>query len=192
MTPKGFTIFETAIGPCGIAWAGETIIATMLPEGDAAGTRKQLLLRAPGAEDATPPPSVAAACRRIVALLAGGRDDLADLPLAMADLPAFNRAVYAIARAIPPGETRTYGDIAREVGGLEQARAVGMALGQNPFPIIVPCHRVLGANGKTGGFSADGGVATKLRMLSIERARTADAPSLFDDLPLAAAPAKRR
>jgi methylated-DNA-[protein]-cysteine S-methyltransferase len=186
------TIFETPIGPCGLVSAGDMIVATALPEGDAAGTRQRLLRQRPEAVETPPPPAIATARDRIIALLEGGRDDLADLPLDMAGVPAFNRQVYALARAIPPGETRTYGEIARRLGGLEQSRAVGMALGQNPFPIVVPCHRVLGANGKAGGFSADGGVETKLRMLSIERARTGSEPSLFDALPLAVAPAKKR
>jgi methylated-DNA-[protein]-cysteine S-methyltransferase len=96
----------------------------------------------------------------------------------------FEARVYAIARAIPPGSVRTYGDIARELGDLAAARAVGQALGRNPWPIVVPCHRVLGADGKVGGFSAPGGADTKLRMLTIERAQTSAEPSLFDDLPL--------
>ncbi len=94
-----------------------------------------------------------------------------------------------MARQIPPGETLTYGEVAARIGEPGAARAVGTALGQNPFPIVVPCHRVLAANGRTGGFSARGGVATKMRMLSIERARTGSAPTLFDalgGLPLAA------
>jgi methylated-DNA-[protein]-cysteine S-methyltransferase len=187
----GLTVFDTAIGPCGLAWMGDVIVATALPEGDAAGTRQRLMRRVPEAVETAPPPAIAEARDRIVALLEGGRDDLGDITLDMAAVPDFNRKVYAIARAIPPGETRTYGEIARRVGGLEQSRAVGMALGQNPFPIVVPCHRVLGANGKAGGFSADGGVETKLRMLSIERAQTGSEPSLFEALPLAMAPKRR-
>lgn len=187
----GLTVFETPIGPCGLVWSGEAIVATALPEGDADGTRQRLMRRVPGAVETPPPPAITVARDRIVALLEGGRDDLGDIALDMAEVPDFNRKVYDIARAIPPGETRTYGEIARRVGGLEQSRAVGMALGQNPFPIVVPCHRVLGANGKAGGFSADGGVETKLRMLSIERAQTGSEPSLFEALPLAMAPKRR-
>jgi methylated-DNA-[protein]-cysteine S-methyltransferase len=109
----------------------------------------------------------------------------------MTDIPDFNRQVYDIARAIPPGHTKTYGDIAAKLGGPQIARAVGQALGQNPFPIVVPCHRVLAANGKAGGFSADGGVAAKMRMLAIEGAGNGDASALFDHLPLAVRPAPR-
>jgi methylated-DNA-[protein]-cysteine S-methyltransferase len=122
------------------------------------------------------------AIRDIVRLLAGEAVDLSRVALDMTGVPEFNRQVYAIAREIPPGETMTYGAIARRIGDVTLSRAVGQALGQNPFPIVVPCHRVLAANGKTGGFSARGGVATKMRMLSIERARTGSAPTLFDTI----------
>jgi methylated-DNA-[protein]-cysteine S-methyltransferase len=95
----------------------------------------------------------------------------------MTRVPAFHRAVYAVARAIPPGETLTYGEVARRLGDPGSARAVGQALGRNPFAIIVPCHRVVAAGGATGGFSAHGGAATKRRILAIEGAG-GDAPTL--------------
>ena len=98
----------------------------------------------------------------------------------MNGVPEFHQRVYAIAREIQPGRTLSYGEIAARLGDPSLARAVGQALGQNPFPIVVPCHRVLAANGKTGGFSAPGGVSTKLRMLEIERARASAIPTLFD------------
>ncbi len=94
----------------------------------------------------------------------------------MERVPEFNRRVYAVARAVPPGETITYGEIAERIGERGAAQAVGQALGRNPFPIVVPCHRVLAADGGLGGFSAHGGVATKRRMLAIEGA---GAPTLF-------------
>ena len=103
----------------------------------------------------------------------------------MRDTPQFNARVYAVARTIPPGQTMTYGEIAERLGDKLLAREVGTALGQNPCPIIMPCHRVLAAGGKTGGFSAPGGVVTKLRLLTIEGAQPAG-PTLFDHLPLVA------
>lgn len=109
-----------------------------------------------------------------------------DVVLDLAGIPPFHERVYAVARTIPFGETLTYGAIASELGAPSLARAVGQALGKNPFPIIVPCHRVLAAGGAAGGFSASGGVAMKLRILNIERARTSRSPGLFDDLPLSA------
>jgi methylated-DNA-[protein]-cysteine S-methyltransferase len=95
-------------------------------------------------------------------------------------VPDFHRDVYDIARKILPGRTMTYGEIAKRLGGVELSRDVGQALGSNPCPIVVPCHRVLAAGGKPGGFSANGGVATKLKMLAIEGAAVNYTPSLFD------------
>ena len=117
---------------------------------------------------------------RITKLLAGEPDDLTDIPLDLDGVPDFNRGVYAIARTIPPGKTMTYGDIAKRLGGLELSRDVGQALGRNPCPVVVPCHRVLAAGGQPGGFSANGGVATKLKMLAIEGAYVNHTPNLFD------------
>jgi methylated-DNA-[protein]-cysteine S-methyltransferase len=121
----------------------------------------------------------------IVALLAGERRDLNHVRVDIADVPDFNRRVYDIARTIPPGATLSYGEIAERLGDKMLARDVGQAMGQNPVPIIVPCHRVLAAGGKMGGFSAPGGTKTKLRLLEIERAQPGG-PTLFDHLPLAA------
>ena len=131
-------------------------------------------------EEATPPAEIEAAIKRIQALLEGQPADLSMVDLDLADCPEFNRQVYAIARTIPPGATLTYGDIAKQLGGVELSRQVGTALGQNPCPIVVPCHRVLAAGGKPGGFSANGGVVTKLKMLAIEGAAVNYTPSLFD------------
>jgi methylated-DNA-[protein]-cysteine S-methyltransferase len=116
--------------------------------------------------------------------LSGEKRDLAHIAVDDSSVPDFNRRVYAVARKIPPGQTKSYGDIARALGDPLLARDVGQALGQNPTPIIVPCHRVLAANGKSGGFSAPGGVDTKMRVLTIEGAQPGG-PTLFDDLPLA-------
>ena len=116
----------------------------------------------------------------IVALLGGEPSDLSAVALDMEDVPRFHQRVYELARTIPAGATLSYGDIAARLGAPGSARAVGQALGRNPFAIVVPCHRVLAAGGKLGGFSANGGVATKLRLLSIEGARTTDQLPLFD------------
>ena len=120
-------------------------------------------------------------CRRYSAVTFEGQPaDLSTVDLDLSDCPDFDRRVYAIARTIPPGATLTYGDIAKQLGGVELSRQVGTALGQNPCPIVVPCHRVLAAGGKPGGFSANGGVVTKLKMLAIEGAAVNYTPSLFD------------
>lgn len=180
----GFAFFDTAIGRCAITWGERGIRGVQLPEADDSRTRDRILKKSPAARDAPPPPNVRCACKAMAALLEGTPDDLTDIELDMSDVPDFNRLVYDIARTIPPGKTTTYGEIAQRLGDRTLSRAVGQALGQNPFPIVVPCHRVLAANGKTGGFSANGGVTTKFKMLTIERAKigrdTDEAPMLFE------------
>ena len=190
---KRFAIFETAIGACGIAWGERGIVGVQLPEGNEEKTRARLRRRFPAASEAEPSPKIADAIAGMIALLGGEASDLSDAPLDLAGVPAFNRRVYEVARAVPPGATLSYGEIARRLSEKrEVARDVGQALGQNPFPLIVPCHRVLAANGKPGGFSAAGGITTKLRLLTIEKARISDAPALFDDLPLAPKPRRKK
>ncbi len=188
MTATGFAIFETAIGPCGIAWGDRGLLAVQLPDGPAQAARLRLARRFPEAAEAPPPPAVQAGIEAMTALLHGEPRDLLDIELDLERIGPFERSVYAVARAIPPGSTLTYGEVADRLGDRRRAREVGQALGRNPFPIVVPCHRVLAADGKTGGFSAPGGVETKLRMLAIERAQLSGGPTLFDDLPLAVRP----
>jgi len=180
MTDQHFTVFDTAIGACAIAWGPRGIHSVQLPMGSADKTRARIRQRHGEIPETAPPPAVRRVIDRIVALLAGQPDDLRDIELDLADVPAFHRGVYDIARTIPPGQTMTYGDIAKRLGGVELAREVGQALGRNPCPIVVPCHRVLAAGNKPGGFSANGGVVTKLKMLQIEGARVNHTPSLFD------------
>lgn len=168
MSATGFAVFETAIGVCGIAWGPRGITGVQLPEKDAATTRARLARRCVGARESKPPLAVRRAMDGIVALLRREPCDLASVALDMDAVPEFHRRVYEVARTIPPGSTLTYGDIAARLGDPGAARAVGRALGANPFAIIVPCHRVLAAGGRTGGFSATGGVAMKLRLLAIE------------------------
>lgn len=188
MKTEAYHFFATPIGTCAIAWSGEGVTAVSLPDTHEDRLRTRFKTRFPEAQETAPPPAIAQAIARIQGLLQGGADDLVDIVLDEADVPQFNKRVYDIARRIGPGLTRTYGEIAKELGDPLLAQSVGQALGRNPFPIIVPCHRVLAAGGKTGGFSATGGVETKFRMLAIERAKTDNAPSLFDELPLAAPP----
>lgn len=167
-----FTTFPTALGACGIAWGEAGIHASWLPERTEAALRARIAKR-PYVEW-PPSPEIDSAIANIRALTEGEKRDLMEIALDMARIGAFERAVYERARAIIPGTTRTYGEIAADLGDKSAARAVGQALGRNPFPIIVPCHRVLGANGKVGGFSAPGGVATKLKLLEIEGALSGD------------------
>lgn len=176
----GFCLFETAIGACGIAWTDQALAAVQLPESTPQGTRERLLRYTGAVSEGVPPAFVASAILRVQQLLAGAHDDLCDLPLDLEGVPAFHRKVYEVTRAIPPGEVLTYGEIARRIGEPGAARAVGQALGRNPFAPVIPCHRVLAAGGRSGGFSAEGGANTKLRMLEIERARLDGEPGLFD------------
>jgi methylated-DNA-[protein]-cysteine S-methyltransferase len=171
------TLFDTAIGRCGIAWGERGLVAVELPGRDDAATRRRLRRAAPGATEATPPAEVAAAIEAIVRLFQGEPADLSSVELDLEDVPEFDRRVYAVARTIAAGETLSYGEVAARLGEPGAAQAVGRALGRNPFPIVVPCHRVLAANGALHGFSAPGGLATKRRMLALEGAL---APALFD------------
>src|SRR4051812_30022198 len=180
MRDAGYALFATAIGRCGIAWGERALLGVQLPESSDAGTRARLLRGLPELRETEPPPWVLLAMVRIQALLNGIQDDLADIPLDMDGVPPFHRRVYEITRAIPPGRTLTYGEVAQQLGDPGAARAVGQALGHNPFAPVVPCHRVLAARSGAGGFSAEGGVATKLRMLQIENARVGPEPGLFD------------
>ena len=163
-----------------MAWSERGVAGLQLPEASDLKTRSRMLRRFPGAHEDAPPPEVQATLDLIVALLRGEASDLSTVALDMEGVPPFHRRVYEVARTIPPGATLSYGEIATRLGDRALAREVGQALGRNPFPIIVPCHRVLAAGGKAGGFSANGGITTKLRLLTIENARTSDAPTLFE------------
>jgi methylated-DNA-[protein]-cysteine S-methyltransferase len=180
MTGQYFAIFDSAIGPCGIIWGERGITGVQLPMGNEEKTRKRILQRNGDVTEAPPPAGVRSAIEGMMELLAGKPNDLLDIALDLDGVPEFNRGVYDIARKIPPGKTMTYGDIAKKLGGVELSRDVGQALGRNPCPIVVPCHRVLAAGNKPGGFSANGGVVTKLKMLAIEGAAVNHTPNLFD------------
>ncbi len=182
-----FSLFPTALGDCGIAWCNDIVVATHLPEESAADTGRRLAARA-GAMRGEPSGVIRRAVALMTALLDGQGTDLTSIVCDFGGIDPFAARVYAATRAIPAGETSTYGAIASQLGDRQRARDVGQALGRNPLPIVVPCHRVIGAGGKLTGFSSAGGVATKLKMLAIEGALVGGAPGLFDDLPLAAKP----
>ncbi len=173
-------LFESAIGCCGVAWGARGIVGVQLPMTSRDKTLLRLRQRHEGIVEAVPPADVRHAIDEMTELLAGKPIDLTDIVLDMTGVPEFHRRVYTEARTIAPGKTLTYGDIAKRLGGVELSRDVGQALGRNPCPIVVPCHRVLAAGGKPGGFSANGGVATKLKMLAIEGAYVNYTPTLFD------------
>jgi len=180
VTAAGFALFDTALGHCAIAWGAQGLTALQLPEVSERQTRERMRRRCAGAPEATPPAEVQAVIDDVAALLVGRPADLSAVRLDMAATPDFDRRVFAVARNIAPGATLTYGEVAARLGDATLARAVGQALGRNPFAIVVPCHRVLAANGRLGGFSASGGGATKRRLLLLECARTSAQPGLFD------------
>jgi methylated-DNA-[protein]-cysteine S-methyltransferase len=167
-TAPAYTLFGTPLGECVIAWNDTGVVAIRLPEGHADVTRRRLLDTFTEAEAARPPRTVQRAIEGMRSLMAGTRPDLSSITLDMDGVPPFHRRVYEAARDIPVGSTLSYGDLAVEAGSPGAARAVGQALGRNPFAIVVPCHRVTAAGGKVGGFSATGGVGTKLRLLELE------------------------
>ena len=166
--PAAFALFATAIGAMGIAWGERGIAGVFLPEASEAAARRRIARRFPGARESTPPAGMRRAMEAIAALLRGERTDLSAIALDMSEVPDLHRRVYEAARTIAPGRTLSYGEIAARLGDKQLARDVGQALAKNPFSIVVPCHRVLAADGKLGGFSARGGLETKLRLLSIE------------------------
>ena len=169
MSADGYALFDTAIGPCAVAWSMVGVCALRIPEPNREETRERLLRRYPHAVEKPAPAGAQHVIDGVVALLEGGWVDFSDCQIDVRQVPLFARSVYELTSAIPPGHTRTYGDIAEDLGDRGLARAVGQALGHNPVPIVVPCHRVIAANGRTGGFSAPGGVATKQRLLEMER-----------------------
>jgi methylated-DNA-[protein]-cysteine S-methyltransferase len=187
-----YILFETSIGWAGLAWGDKGLVGVHLPESTPESARRSFLRRFPEAVEAAPTAQIDHAVAEIGELLAGKPVDLLDLSIDIARVPEFNARVYEIARAIPPGETLTYGEIAAKLGDKLLARDVGAALGKNPWPIVVPCHRVTAAGGKLGGFSARGGVNTKVKLLAIEGAKVLEPappkakpapppqPSLFD------------
>jgi methylated-DNA-[protein]-cysteine S-methyltransferase len=169
----GAVRFETALGTCGVCWSEHGITQVWMPRARA------LALLDADAATADPPPPICDAIEAIACLLGGERRDLRSITLDERPLEPFRRRVYTAAREIAPGETVSYGELARQIGAPEAAREVGAALAQNPYPIVVPCHRVLSAGGALHGFSAPGGVATKRRMLEIERAPGFTQQTLF-------------
>jgi methylated-DNA-[protein]-cysteine S-methyltransferase len=183
MAGRGYTVFDTAIGRCGIAWGDPGIAGVQLPEAREIETRGRMLRQYPDARELRPPLHVEIAIEGIAALLRGAARDLSDLTLDMSGLPGFNQRVYTLTRAIPRGETRTYGEIAMQLGASGAVHSVAQALSRNPFVIIVPCHRVLDARGYADKMSLSGGTISKRRLLSIEGAHCGiNSKTLFDVL----------
>ncbi|MFZ2158205.1 MAG: methylated-DNA--[protein]-cysteine S-methyltransferase [Bradyrhizobium sp.] len=183
MAGRGYTIFDTMIGRCGIAWGLAGIVGVQLPEAREIETRRRLYHIYPDAREQRPPPNVEIAIEGIVTLLRGGLADFSDVTLDTTGIHAFNLRVYQLTQVIPRGETRTYAEIAARLGAAGAVRSVAQALARNPFVIIVPCHRVLEAGSYADKMSANGGSISKRTLLSIEGARGGiTSKTLFDVL----------
>ena len=182
MAGRGFTVFDTGIGRCGIAWSDGGVVGVQLPEAREIETRRRLFQLYPEAREMRPPLNVEIAIEGIVALLRGQVSDFSDVTLDFNGIPAFNRRVYEFARAIPRGETRTYGEVAASLRASGAAHSVAQAISKNPFMLIVPCHRVLEAGSYADRISPYGGSISKRRLLSIEGAISLGSKTLFDVL----------
>jgi methylated-DNA-[protein]-cysteine S-methyltransferase len=172
-TTHQYFVFETTAGFCAIAWSDAGIARFHLPSGTAQETERSLLRRLVNAERGTPPAEVSVVIEAAKRYFAGEQVDFSNVELDLGGQDEFFRKIYAAARRVGWGQTTTYGSLAKELGaGPEGARDVGQAMAKNPVPLIIPCHRVLAAGGKLGGFSAPGGSASKQRMLEMEGRRS--------------------
>src|SRR5436190_7053562 len=163
-----YALVDTAIGTFGVAWTDKGLARVALPGRDRAKT--ELWISRDPAEPGFPEGALAGLAERTRRYAQGEHEDFTDVPLDLDEVPLFNRQAYAELLKVGYGETTTYGAIARTLGDVALSRAVGQAMGANPIPLVIPCHRVLGADGKTGGFSSPGGVTAKMRMLALEHA----------------------
>jgi methylated-DNA-[protein]-cysteine S-methyltransferase len=163
-------LFETAFGRCGVAWSVDGLTAVQFYDRTPALSERGLVARSGSAGAAAPPPTIAATVADIQNYLAGQRVDFSTVAVDLGGLEPFRRKLYEALRTVGFGSTTTYGELARRIGadGLEGPRDVGAAMGRNPVPIVIPCHRVLAAGGKIGGFSAPGGSVTKAKLLALE------------------------
>jgi methylated-DNA-[protein]-cysteine S-methyltransferase len=151
------TSFDTPFGRCAIAWEGGVITGFSLPPTRCRSER--------------PPPWVTGIISRVQRHLTGEMQEFADLPYSWATVSDFQRKVYRAALSVKPGQTATYGQLAAASGHPSMSREVGRALGQNPWPLLIPCHRFIGADGRMTGFSSPGGIKAKLRLLALEGAQ---------------------
>ena len=183
MAGRGYTIFDTGIGRCGIAWSEYGVVGVQLPEARELETRGRMLRQYPEARELRPPENIEIAIEGIVALLRGQPSDLTDVKLDISGIQPFNMRVYEFARTIPRGETRTYGEVAASLRASGAMHSVAQAISRNPFMIIVPCHRVLEAGSYADKISPNGGAISKRRLLSIEGAHgMMTSKTLFDVL----------
>lgn len=171
-----YCLFDTVIGPCGIAWSAQGLTRLQLPERDRSATEKRLRARTANLQPGDPPPAVAQVIADIQRYLAGDRIDFSPVAIDLSGIDLFRRSVYEAARSVGWGQTSTYGELARQAGHPDAAREVGQAIGRNPVAIIIPCHRIVAAGNKLGGFSAYQGTFAKERLLALEGSGTALLP----------------
>jgi methylated-DNA-[protein]-cysteine S-methyltransferase len=182
MAGRGYGVFDTGIGRCGIVWSDAGVVGVQLPEAREIETRRRLFQLYPEAREMRPSLNTEIAIEGIVTLLRGQPADLSDVVLDMTGIPTFNRRVYELARTIPWGETRIYGEVASLLRASGATHSVAQAIGKNPFMLIVPCHRVLEAGHYADRISPNGGSISKRRLLSIEGALSPGSKTLFDVL----------
>jgi methylated-DNA-[protein]-cysteine S-methyltransferase len=182
MSGLGYTVFDTAVGRCGIAWGELGVLGVQLPEAREIETRRRLYRLFPEARELCPPTEIQSAIDGIAALLRGKTADLSEVQLDMTEIRPFDARVYDFTRTIPRGETLTYGEVATKLKASGAAHSVAQALSRNPFMLIVPCHRVLEAGGYADRISPNGGSISKRRLLSIEGAGSPGSKTLFDVL----------
>jgi methylated-DNA-[protein]-cysteine S-methyltransferase len=163
-----YQLFGTRLGACGIAWSERGVTRLQLPERTPTATERRLMGRSVNSGAGEPPAPVREAIALLERYFAGERVDFASVAVDLGNVGPFHRKVYDATRSLGWGQTASYGDLARQAGSPGAARAVGQAMGHNPVPIIVPCHRVLASGRKIGGFSAYGGALTKERLLALE------------------------
>jgi methylated-DNA-[protein]-cysteine S-methyltransferase len=163
--PRHYHLFQTELGLCGIAWSDDGITRFRLPDPDRDAAEQQLSAKA---EPQPPPAHIKAAIAQAERYFAGERIDFTGIGLDLSGVDPFRRTIYGTLRAVSWGETVTYGELAKRAGSPGTAQDVGVAMARNPVPLIIPCHRVLAAGGKLGGFSAPGRTETKQRMLALE------------------------
>ena len=189
---RGYSIFDTTVGRCGIAWGQAGVVSVQLPEAREMETRRRMLRQHPEARELRPPAEVELAIEGIVTLLRGHASDFSDVVLDMQGVAPFSRRVYELVRGIPRGDIMTFAEVAKRLGASGASHAVGQAIARNPFTLIIPCHRVLAAAGETNAICANGGVITKRRLLSLEGALKSGGPTLFDVLLPVAPPGTAR
>jgi methylated-DNA-[protein]-cysteine S-methyltransferase len=168
---QAHTLFDTPIGPCGIAWSEGAVTRLQLPEADRRATDQRLRATRTHGSPGVPPPDIERIIANVQLYLTGQKIDFGSVALDLTGVSPLHQTIYHAARAVSWGQTATYGDLAHKIGAPDAARAVGQALGRNPIPIIIPCHRILAKGDKLRGFSAYGGIVTKERLLVLEGLR---------------------